>query len=339
MSTFIEVRRVVHASEKTTAIRLDDDLKVTVRTEKAGTETDHQVNFTGIKEGVQIATTDPYHYVQLAKQGTDEVATIGVNVYYAEGDESTVPENGTYYYNPSTHYAFGGTAEQGKSEAPDPSFEGTSQTFPQLIFNISTLGALPTGNTVAAVTIQSEYSRLGNTATRRSYLKGLILENTIEHPNYPQWLAGNFLTPLTSASNLGALVNYQRSLQALSYYPEMLTRAVSIDGNLTGSNAERKFNLLEGMAKLNLGVIYEKNDVADLANEIATTDGSGDLVRRSSTRDDWHFMRLGTIAPGNSGAYSAPGSWNPAPESIITMTGSIAVIGADHNWQDWLRQR
>ena len=87
MSTFVEIRPIESPDTKTTAIRLDEDFKLTVRTEKGGSHTDRQYNFSGLLEGQHVAETNDVASVRISKSGTDERAIVAVSTYHAAGDE------------------------------------------------------------------------------------------------------------------------------------------------------------------------------------------------------------------------------------------------------------
>ena len=160
MSTFIEIRPTQHATIKTTGVRIDGNFKVTVRTETGGVATDHKVNFSGLLTDQTLQGTDPIGQVRVGKIGTQERVIIEVLAYHAAGEEDKVPAAGQYWYNIKNHYPFGGTPEQGKTVSPNPSFEGTAQTFPITIFNESTLTSW-TANSATSTVPSRLYNQLG----------------------------------------------------------------------------------------------------------------------------------------------------------------------------------
>ena len=378
MSMNIHVVPVPHATKRTTIIKRLSDNKLQTRVEDpVGTVADKFFDFAtdgtntssysegDSKQFITVADNsatndDPVLSIWVDKKGTDAFAYVEVIQYY---DSSLTGENAPqerdlwYAYNTDNKDIpdFDSSFVQS-----DPLYflwlSGGTPESPTVAFPTS-----PTNSDSQNTKLASIYSQLAvtdstlsqddrNTLTlqnRRTYLKQLIRQNTIDHPNYPQWLAGNFLPALTS--NTGSdIKEYLQNLQTLSYYPEMLTRAISLDGNLTGSESERKFNLLEGMAKLDLGVVHRENLTRSLASKVTSRDGSGSDDERITDRNSWVFMILGTIAAGNSGAYTAPTTdWSLTADvtdsqagttELIDLNGSVAVIGSDHDWQSWLRE-
>ena len=330
MPTFLEVRPTVHASIKTTAVRLDDDFKVTIRQEEPRKNPTHiQRNYTGLQEGAQISGDDvetPVEYVRVSKLDDDSRCIIAVDVYHAADEADTVPAAGLYWYNTKTHSPFGQVAEPGKQVAPDPAYPGSAtQTFPQEIFNISSATELrdhpiPTGNTVAvSFTSQRLYTRLGSLAERREHIKQ-NLRNYIEDPALVLWAMGSISGPASGAFN--AVLN-MRQIQSFSWWIEMMTRAISIDDNL---NSERKFNLLDGESTLQPELLMPRIS--------GFLDGTAPYT---SNRSAWNFRRFGTVEATAPFGYTAPltsaTSWVATADTLITLTG----MNVGTHWLTYLR--
>ena len=329
MSTFIEIRPTVHATVKTTAIRLDDDFEVTIRHEEQGKAPEHvQHNFANVKEGQQIDGTGPIKYVRVTKLDGDARCVIAVDTYHEADEADTVPPAGIYWYNTARQYAFGAAADPTKpdGEASDPAYPGgATQPFPTTIFNISTtLGttAMPVGNTVTAATsyaAQRTYALLGTLAERRAHLKQM-LRDIVDHPHFAIWMAnaderaGNLDT---SGPNIGGtlrnIVNLIARPQSFVVWLEMMANVINLDANL---NSERKFNLLEG--ELGLGGY----DVFTKAQSAAF--GTAQITNGMSDRAQWRFHRFGSVATGTPWAYTKPtaAAWPENPDTTIVLTGA-----------------
>ena len=297
MSTFVEIRPIESPDTETTWIRLDGDFKLTVRTEKGGSHTDRQYNFSGLLEGQHVAETNDVASVRISKSGTDERAIVSVSTYHAAGDEGSIPPAGMYWYNWQT---------TDLKDAPDPAFQQETQVF-TTIFNISTAGALPVGNSVASTVPARLYGQLGTTAARREYLKAKLLA-TIDSRDVAFWLAGN---------------SAERS-SAFARYLEMLARGISVDGNY---DTELKFNLLDGEVGLNGELIARR-----IAPAVVQSGGA----LASTVRSNWQFARLGNVGANTPWTYSPPtgASWTASTDARITMSG---VSGNLTDWRTWLR--
>ena len=321
MSTFVEIIPTQHATIQVTGIRIDEDFHVTVRTETGGVATDNRFNFTGLLEGQAFDGTSPIGQVRASKIGTQARVVIQVYAYYAPDKEDSVPVSGLYWYNTKNQYRFGGPFEVGKTEAADPAFN-TPQSLPVTIFNQSSLAAWSSGNSANTSVPSSLYGQLGNLTARRNYLKGRILRN-INHPTLPMWIAGGGISAKDDTDVSELLVHVQR-LQAIPYWLEMLTGAISVDANLA---TEQKFNLLEGEAGLSVLEVLQKTGTTFAHN----IDGSGN-------RDTFTFRSLGSVASSSPWKYTAPsgGTWADSDaSSTISMSGSQAGAGID--WVSWLR--
>ena len=326
MSTFIEIRPTQHATIKTTGVRIDGNFKVTVRTETGGVATDHKVNFSGLLTDQTIQGSPPIGQVRVGKIGTQERVIIEVLAYHAAGEEDKVPSAGQYWYNIKNHYPFGGTPEQGKTVSPNPSFEGTAQTFPIVIFNESTLTAW-TANSATSTVPSRLYGQLGTLANRRDHLKQLILRN-VDNPLFPIWISRPLLAPATTADHL--LEHGQRQ-ETLIYWLEMLTRAISIDANL---GLERQFNFLAGECGLDGGEVITR------ANSLT----GSQIYNGSSSRNGWRYQRLGSVGANTPWTYSPPtgNSWTPqrydnVANNEISLSTANAIGAGTLDWVTWLR--
>ena len=336
MSTFVDIKRVIDKDKKTTIIRLDDDLKISIRSEISGAPTDSQFNFTGLQEGQMVSPNDPQdviNSIQVAKDGTEEVAIIGVNVYHAEDEHDTVPAEGQYWYNPDNQYWPSTAAQPGKTLAADPSFKNVVQTFPETIFNISgilTQHPFRTGNSVGATTISNDDLR----NYRRSQLK-MKLNAILNHDLFMSTMDGaSLVTVITPSSTTvpssgGDVIEVKelaRRRQAFWFRLEMLTRAVAIDSNITNN---QRFSLLDGEISINFQDVFKKINPA-LNGLIAVT---GD------NRTGWNFHRLGSVASSSPYAYTAPvlstAVWNSTLETSINIATPPDEV--TDNWIGWLR--
>ena len=292
-----------------------------MRTEKGGSHTDRQYNFSGLLEGQHVAETDDVASVRISKSGTDERAIVAVTTYHAPNDASSVPPAGMYWYNWQT---------TDLKDAPDPAFQESTQVF-TTIFNISTAGALPTGNSVASTVPARLYGQLGTTTARREFLKAKLLAH-IDNRDLPFYLAGTSMPIITQTvirqfGLNGVISEYARMArrnQSYMYFLESLTRAISNDDNL---DSERKFNLLNGEIGLPIGNVIGRIDL-NLAGTIAG----------SNPRANWTYLRLGSVAASSPWAYSAPTdptTWTATSDTLISVGSGV---GADLiDWLGWLR--
>ena len=338
MSTFVEIRREVSSSKKTTACRLDDDFRITVREEETGKDPEHyQFNYSGLEEGEQLDgsdVSDPIAWVRVGKLGTDARCNIAVKVYHAADEADTVPEPGFYWYDTSRQYAFRGAADPTKpgGEAADPIFPDTAQTFPTTIFNISAAQELvdhplPVGNTVAvSFTQQRLFAKLGSIEARRSHLKTNI-RAYLDNRDFPLWIAGSLNEQATTTNSF---LTVER-IQSFVWWLEMLTMAISVDGNL---NDERKFNLLQGESTL---------DAGDVISKISNFSQGPQTERLpSADRSAWTYRRMGSVAAAAPYAYTKPTEVTRGgnKEYAATTTDALVTLtGYDVNgsWTDYLR--
>ena len=355
MSTFIEIIPEESETKKTTAIRLDDDLRLTVRFEEQGKSPDNiQLNYTGLEEGDQLVegrrgVADPISHVNVTKYGTDARCVVGVKVYHLPNEAFTVPTPGIYWYNPITHYDPDvelRTAKRetttGKTAAPDPRFEGAAQTF-VTIFNISDTN-LPAA-IVAPVSFTPErlYDRLGidpdtnqpfpdadARLMRRNHLKQLIRYN-LDNPDRDLWFAGSSLKQNETDSN-------EERVRAYLTYLQMLTNTISVNANL---DTERKFNQLVGDASLT-GPDVLRNMSSSMRLNITGQDGSNN---RHELVNQWTYLDLGTTGAASPYTYTKPdpstsdatdwGATRRNSTSLVLSTG--ITISSETDWIDWVR--
>lgn len=330
MSTVIHIMPVGHATKRTTMIGIEDDGRVRTRVEDpVGTSTDRQFNFSNLVEGdSREISTEPVTRVRAEKIGEDARFIIAVNEFYDSGLRGADAPQERFLWYPYTTKA---------DEAPD-SQAPQSATPSSPIYVVWSSAGTPASPTVpysfgTAVGAPRLYAELVNTEGRRNHLKQLI-RDMLEHPNMPQWLAGGRFDAHGDAS--GVLMHLE-AIQTLSYYPEMLTRATAIDANLA---TERKFNLLDGMAKLDLGELHsviagEGPATRYLARNVASSDGNG--ANPVTTPDQWSFQRIGDVPNAAPYRYTRSNYTLTADRSLITMAGSVTVIGSGGDWQAWLR--
>ena len=326
MSTFVEVRPTVHETLTTTMVRLDDDFRVTIREESPDKDspstivvTDIQRNYGGMEDGDYTPAVDPIEFVNVTKLGTDERCVIAVKCYHPENEAHLVPPAGIYWWNVETHYNFYGPVNRTKTRAADPTFEGTAQAFPQIIFNNSDLtarGALPVGNTVATAWVEQRlYARLGSTEARREHLKNNI-RSYLGDPDLLLLHGG-----MGGFGMRNAETQFERPsrFQSFLWMLEMIARAMSIDSNL---ESEAKFNLLNGMSTLPLDEYVIKMYGFFEPSSTALSDD----------RASWNFRRLGTVLATTPFTYTPPSdtraspanlpSWVSVADSTITLTGA-----------------
>lgn len=324
MSSFIEFQPEISTTKVTRYVRIDNDFQLTVGVDTSGTVAYSYYNLTGIPDEFTYEPSPPDDnlvFSRLSKEGANESLVNRIKMFYNATDDSLedyqIPQS--WIYNATIN-----KDNYLPSELPS----SVSQTFPVIIWNTLEDGAAqPSTNSASVLTFGSLYTRLGTVAERRSRLKLLILE-MINHPNYLQWLAGGTVSTRNDEDATELLEEIQR-LQTLSYFPEMLARAVSIDSNL---NTQAKFNLLLGMSQLNLGQVMARAPRL-LSVSLSTQSGQSNPT---DNRNNWSFQRIGDVAGSSPFAYTAPSgnTWSAAAESTITMSGSSA-IGDD--WQAWLR--
>ena len=345
MSTFIEVAPEESQDTQTTIVRIDDDLKISVRQMKGAARTDMHLNFSNMDVGDELATyPEPVASVRITKLGADNRATIVVKCYYLEGEAHTVPAAGVYWFDPSKQYNPElGDPGDGRTAGPDPVFEGTTQQFPVLIFAPDTITPTLPANTASALAVPTRYTQLATLPARRQHLRTALLQR-INDARLPWILAGATLAPIAAKTtpvnlpqtgpnlrttaetiNITEERELARRQQSLSYWFETLARAISVDANL---NTEAKFNLLDGEVGLDTGRVFARMPLT-LAASIAGT----------RTRTDWQFHRFGSVAGTSPHAYIAPTHntlWGVTRDTGIDI-GSAVPAPVTENWINWLR--
>lgn len=315
MSTIIKAVPKPHATKRTTGVWILDDGRIGTRVEDpVGTKTDKEFNFSSYAEGsFEQIDNEPVVSVSSQKLGTDARFIITVDEFYNSGLEGdAVPKQRYLWYEYNI--------DEKDAPADNAPQSATPSTPIYVIWSSGGTPASPTlpiATTTQTVTLQRQWAKLGSLDNRRQYLRRLVVDQ-IEHPNYPQW--ATFNTVAFGGDALDEVVDLQK-IAMLSYFPEMLARAISVDANL---NTEAKFNLLEGMANLNLGEL-----VANINNAMVVA-----ISNRTRDSERWSFYRIGNVGSAAPFAYTR-GDWTHVDHSTtITMTGSSS-IGTD--WQAWLR--
>ena len=301
-----------------------------------GTATDKQFNFSSYAEGAfREINNEPVISVGSEKIGTNARFIITVNEFY---DPTLVGENA-----PQERFLW----YDYKTKADEAPSSTAAQTFPINAFWTS--GGSPAVPTIAfpgsytdeTIAPLNLYTSLANVDNRRNYLKQK-LRAIIESSEFHVVLAGNTFNPIThqtitiTFANLPSdgtepavvrNVTYEmtRRKQNLTFWLEMLTRAISADVNL---NTEAKFNLLNGEISLPIGDVIRNTNLS-----------LGPTITGSDARNNWSYLRLGTIA-GN--VYTPPQTNNPI--WAHTADTSINIAGAPPTelntllyWMTWLR--
>ena len=321
MTTIIKTVPTPHATKRTTGLWILDDGRIGTRVEDpAGTttlanRTDKTFNFSLWPEGTSqvIVNNEPLTFVSVQKLGASARFIMSTQLFYDETLEGAAIPQTQYLWYPYT---------VDEKDAP-PDSDPTTATPSNPVYVYWSSGGTPASPTLAfgpqahSVGIETQWSIQGNLANRRQYLKTLIL-NQINHPNMPQWLAFNTVT--FGGDALDEVVDLQK-VAMLSYLPEMLTRAISIDANL---NTQAKFNLLEGMANINLGDM-----VSGINNALVVS-----ITNRTRSSNRWTFYRIGNVGGAPTYTYSRSSWTDIGTHSDIVLT-TAENIGND--WQAWLR--
>ena len=337
MSTIVQFIPTEHATIKTTGVRIDDDFKITYRTETGGVATDVQVNFSGLLTDQTFQGSPPIRQVRTAKVERTEQVIIELLVYHAPYEEDKVPPAGMYWYNIKNHYPFDGPPEQGKTRAPDPAFTTETQNFNHpngiTIFNESAIDpGWTTGNTIAtSITQTSLFGQLGTVEARRRHLKSRLTA-IIDDPNLPWIMAGTSVSTITPTSftdisgESGTIITEQAELprrqQSFTYRLEMLARAVSIDSNLTD---ESKFNLIDGEIGLPIADVFSRLSMST----------AGDIAG-SRPRANWHFRKVNSVGAAPEYKYPDPPTaliWTTTYDAFIDLNASAEVL----NWVQWIK--
>ena len=340
MSTVIKMIPKEHATKRTTAVIITNDGIIRTRVEDpAGTlvsDGDKQFNFSTYAEGIfREINIEPVISVAVEKIGTNARFIITVNEFY---DPTLVGENA-----PQERFLW----YDYKTKADEAPSSTAAQTFP--INTFWTSGGSPAVPTIAfpgsytdeTIAPLNLYTSLANVDNRRNYLKQKI-RSIIESSEFHVILAGNTFNPITQQTftitlddlpvrpqdpDIVKIVTYEmtRRKQNLTFWLEMLTRAISADINL---NTEAKFNLLNGEISLPIGSIIRNTNLS-----------LGPTIAGSQARNNWAYFRLGTTA-GN--VYTPPHNNNPT--WAHTADTSIDIAGAPPTelntllyWMTWLR--
>ena len=327
MSTFIEFEPTNDSEKVSVFVRIDNDFAFTVVYREAGVLHTTYYNVQGIPDDYLYEPSPPdtnLVQAQLVKDGAGESLNVKIKMFYNASDDTLEP------HEIPRAWVYGQFIDKDHYE-PGTLLDTISQTFPLVIWNrLTNTETAPVANSQTAVSFDRLYTRLGSLSERRLLLKNLV-RGMIDNPNYLQWLAGGTLSGADD-TDVNALLLHLQGFQTLSYYPEMLARAISVDANL---NSERKFNLLFGMASLDLGEVMASSATRLLADYVSSTAGNG--ATNTTDRDQWTFMRIGQAAATSPFAY-ARSNYNMTAETggsrLITMNGSSS-IGTD--WQAWLR--
>ena len=356
MSTFIEVYPVESNTKRTTAIRLDDDFRITIREEGSGPVQNIRRNYTGLETGQEITGTDPVRSVRVVKLGQDERCIITVNTYHRPDEEGTIPRSGLYWYDTSKHYdpdpiLFAAKREvtTNRTAAPNSDFTLNTPNTQQFsttsdistIFNISQAGALPTSlNTVtSSYTLSRVYTQLGAglSATnalrsRRNHLKQK-LQQILEHPDRIIRLmnaAENIDTTVsqsnTIANILTSIANSIARPRSFVIWLEMWANIISNDGNY---DSELKFNLMDGELGLSLYDLVEK--------PMNPAYGTAQIQGGSTVRSNWHVRIFGTI--GNTAPYKYTEPTATAWPTTTTTHLAMPSTTVGRNWEDYIRSR
>ena len=346
----------------TRLVRLDNDFKLTLGIDTAGTMAYHYFSFSGIPDEYNYvpsqaeitanAALSNIDFVQLVKDGTDESVTIRVKMFWNASDQTLEahekPQAWTYgqlinkdNYQPGTLL-----------DTLTQDFSGNKTV---TIWNTLAQGVTPPTNpdTATAPTVFSNrlFTRLGDVNTRRDHLKNKI-QGIIEDPMLPFIMSGSSRPPIVAQTdniNISIRINipaadpfggfdqtypytqtitqqleHPRRLQAFSFWLEMLTRAVSVDTNL---QSESIFNLLDGDTGL---------DPSDFFGYINANLGA--LIYNNSPRTGWNFQALGTVSSVSPFTYTKPTrpTWSGTHQPAVHI-GSRVPSAVTDNWLSWLR--
>ena len=370
MSTFIEIYPVESLTKRTTIIRLDDDFKLSIREERAGTDQsvplvrDIRQNYTGLEEGQEVAGTDPVRFVRVSKLGRDARCVITVNTYYLPDEESTIPRTGLYWYNTSTHYdpesifftAKGETttnrtaapnSDFTKNKAPIPTtqqFDFTTVNSVSTIFNISRASGFPvTANSVpASYTLSSIYTELGTGLTaenariaRRNYLKQK-LQQLLEHPDRESRLLNvdQDIPSTTGLDDVSKVKSFLELLMPIIERPKSFVIWLEMWANLLFNDAnfdtEQKFNLMNGELSRNFYDLIEKPTNADY--------GTTDIRSTSTDRTSWKIQVFGSVDATTPWDYNPPTAttWPNTANTLLVMPSTTIE---NNRWEDYIRSR
>ena len=195
----------------TRLVRLDNDFKLTLGIDTAGTMAYHYFSFSGIPDEYNYVPSQAeitansalsnIDFVQLVKDGTDESLTIRVKMFYNASDNTLedheIPQPWTYgqlinkdNYKPGTLL-----------DTLTQDFSGNKTV---TIWNTLAQGVTPPTNpdTATAPTVFSNrlFARLGDVDTRREYLKSKI-QGIIEDPMLPFIMSGASRPPIVTQTD------------------------------------------------------------------------------------------------------------------------------------------
>ena len=331
MSSFVLIDPVPHASWVTRAVRLDGDFTLSVAVDKGGTVSYSYYNLQGIPDDYTYKPSPADENLEeavISKDGTNESVVFRIKMYYNASDETLED------YQIPRAWTYGVTIDK-DNYLPGTLLDSISQTFPVTIWNTLKTGQNPPStNTASAVSFDSQYTRLGSIERRREYLKEKM-RNTVFDPMIGPITGFTSFRPIGEISvsappppgNINLDNDWPRRIQSFWTWLEMLTRAISIDSNLT---SEQKFVLLDGEIGLSLWDIFERLD-RDLCRQI----------RGSASRDGWNFRKFGSVSQANSQSpwiYTAPvqaSLWSTTIETNIDIGSSATAT--QYNWKNWLR--
>ena len=336
MATIIRTIPVSHAGRRTTAIRIEDDGIIVCRTEESGAAVDRRFDFSSYTEGTVVEIPqDPIRSVSVQKLGADARIFIDVYEYYDENlkpEEAPQEEQLWYAYNTAANMIPSDTAPQGATPST-PVYvlwkSGGTPSSPTLPWNIND----------EVTPLARPFTRLGSVAERRNYLKTELVNKISDLFSLLMIICGEknetAYAQISTEINEGGDNNvtiiqdldHPRRMQGFAFRLETLTRAISVDSNLTD---ERKFNLLDGEIGLDNGDVFSKMDRAV----------AGTIFNSSKPRSGWNFVRLGNAAATSPFAYTPPvqntATWNATADATIEIHTGVPQAVED-NWKLWLR--
>ena len=369
MSTFIEIYPVESHTKRTTIIRLDDDFKLSIREERAGTDQsvplvrDIRQNYSGLEEGQEVTGTDPVRFVRVSKLGRDARCVITVNTYYLRDEESTIPRAGLYWYNTGTHYdpesiffTAKGETTTNRRAAPNSDFTKNTDRMQQsqqfdytkvnsvsTIFNISRAAGFPiTANSVpVSFTLPNVYTQLGTglssdnaTKNRRNYLKGK-LQTILEHPD-------RIIRLMNAAENIDTTISLENTNQKIltaignsiarpRSFVIWLEMWANIISNSANYDSLQKFNLMNGELGLSLYDLVEK--------PTNPAYGTGQIQAGTTVRSNWSIHVFGTLGAAPDYEYMPPTAttWDESSTNASILAMPSTTVG--RNWEDYIRSR
>ena len=264
--TIIRLIPSPHTVKRTTAIGIEDDGIVRIRVEEGGSNVDRRFNFSSYPEGTSVSITqDEIRDVDVLKLGTDARFVIEVKEYY---DENLKPEEAPEERD--LWYAYDTAADS----IPDD--DATQTKSPSnILYVLWKSGGTPSSPTIAwpnPFTDESNplpriFTRLASVAERRNYLKGKLLDKVSDmfsllmticgEKNETAYAQKSDIVDEDGSSIIRIIqdLDHPRRMQGFAFRLETLTRAISVDSNLTD---ERKFNLLDGEIGLDNGDVFSK---------------------------------------------------------------------------------